>query len=154
MDQLCRYAGKHPYPYPLSFPYPCPYPYHTQRIAFQILCGLHYIHTRGILHRFLSPHAIFLRMEEERCGDGCMLDSCQVKLGDFLFARTNAFMMSDSEEGDYTSMNCVSSVDVTCTPYTIHHIPYTITIYHTPYTIHHIHALELRLPVHRTAAGW
>eukprot|EP01031_Cornospumella_fuschlensis_P025606 gene25606-30925_t len=78
----------------------------VQNLVFQILCGLHYIHTRGILHRFLSPHAILLRFNGENSSDMHPLQDCQVKIGDFLFARTNTLYSLPGEDADYTAMNC------------------------------------------------
>ena len=49
--------------------------YHVQMIMFNILCGLNYIHSAGVLHRDLKPSNILVTEE------------CTAKICDFGLAR-------------------------------------------------------------------
>ena len=49
--------------------------YHIQAIMYNLLCGLHFIHSSGVMHRDLKPANVLINID------------CQAKICDFGLSR-------------------------------------------------------------------
>ena len=61
---------------------------HIQYISYQILCGIHYIHSASLIHRDLKPANILIN------------SNCKIKIGDFGLSRATQVIRDASHPAD------------------------------------------------------
>lgn len=75
----------------------------NQEIFRQIVDGVQYIHSQGLMHRDLKPRNIFLQSNGTRNGEVEKVSPLQVKIGDFGLARKEV-VMSPGESSPLASL--------------------------------------------------